>query len=179
MNKSFSTQLVVFAMVLALVGCSRRPQPQVVAEPEPPPPPVQTVQAPPAQPVEEQLEDQRALVERLLNQIMSQDVYFEFDQHTLTSAGRDVLSAVGQILVRETRIRLVVEGHTDERGTESYNMGLGGRRAESVRSYLLNYGVDSGRMQAISFGEERPKAQGSSEGDWAQNRRAAFRATVQ
>jgi len=109
---------------------------------------------------------------------MSDDVYFDFDQATLTSSAKDILTEVGSILKRETRFTVLTEGHTDERGTESYNLGLGMRRADAVVKFLTNYGVASSRLTKVSHGEEQPKVAGHTEEAWAQNRRAAFRVKI-
>jgi peptidoglycan-associated lipoprotein len=114
-------------------------------------------------------------LQELLNKIMSDDVYFEFDQATLTAQARDLLTEVSNILKSETGFTVLTEGHTDERGTENYNMALGMRRADAVVRYLVSSGVAQSRLTKVSFGEEQPKAAGSSEEAWAQNRRAAFR----
>ena len=68
--------------------------------------------------------------------------------------------------------RVIVEGHADERGTRDYNLALGERRANSAKNYLISVGVDSTRVQTVSYGKERPAAMGSDEQAWAQNRRA-------
>jgi peptidoglycan-associated lipoprotein len=72
-------------------------------------------------------------------------------------------------------LKVLVEGHCDERGTEEYNLALGERRANRVKTYLVNAGVDASRLKTISYGELRPKAQGSNEEAWALNRRAHFK----
>jgi peptidoglycan-associated lipoprotein len=161
---------------LTLSACPKKPEPVEIERPpveeeEPPPPP-------PQRPREDPLEAERKRLEALMNKIMSDDVYFEFDQATLTSSARDILTEVGDILKRESRFTVLTEGHTDERGTESYNLGLGMRRAESVVKFLTNYGVASSRLTKVSHGEEQPKSSGHSEEAWAQNRRAAFRVQI-
>ncbi|MDR2579478.1 MAG: OmpA family protein [Fibromonadaceae bacterium] len=171
---------VAVSFSLALFACAKKPQPIIEVEPPvveeeetayvPPPPP------PP--PREDPLEAERRRLEELMNRIMSEDVYFEFDQATLTARARTVLTEVSDILKREPRFTILTEGHTDERGTESYNLGLGMRRAESVVQFLVNSGVSSNRLTRRSFGKEQPKAAGSSEEAWAQNRRAAFRVQI-
>ena len=171
--------LLAVGAILVLFACAKKPAPVEVEPPPPPPPPRQEARVePPRQPQEDPLEAERRRLEELMNKIMSEDVYFEFDQATLTAAARDILTEVGDILKRESRFTVLTEGHTDERGTESYNMALGMRRAESVVKFLTNYGVASSRLTRVSFGEEQPKASGSSEDAWAQNRRAAFRVRI-
>ena len=105
---------------------------------------------------------------------MSEDVYFEYDKAVLTEKARELLGQVGDILIKETEFEVRVEGHTDARGTEAYNMSLGGKRAQMVQNYLLNYGVDKTRIRTVSFGEEKPKQEGESEEAFSKNRRANF-----
>jgi len=141
-----------------------------IAQPEPSAP-VATVTAP----AEDPLEAERRRLEEMMNRIMSEDVYFDYDKSDLTDKARDLLAQVGDALKREARFSILIEGHTDERGTESYNMTLGSKRAQKVVDYLKNYGVAKNRLQSVSFGEEKPKAEGESEDAYAQNRRATFR----
>ncbi len=75
-------------------------------------------------------------------------------------------------------IQLRLEGHCDERGSNEYNLALGQRRAESVRRYLMSYGIDASRFATISYGEERPLVDAQNEEAWAQNRRAEFMVTA-
>ena len=72
------------------------------------------------------------------------------------------------------RVRVEIEGHCDERGTDEYNLALGERRADSAKEYLLTLGIPDNRLSTLSYGESRPFAQGSNEDAWAQNRRAHF-----
>ena len=75
-------------------------------------------------------------------------------------------------------MKVLIEGHCDERGTASHNMALGERRAAAVQEYLVSLGVDASRMQTISYGKERPFAMGHDEAAWAQNRRGHFLVTA-
>jgi peptidoglycan-associated lipoprotein len=84
-----------------------------------------------------------------------------------------VLSRNARIL-REIDVTVLIEGHTDERGTVEYNLALGERRAIAVKDYLVSLGVPARRLQVTSYGESRPFAMGSNENAWAQNRRAHF-----
>jgi len=84
-----------------------------------------------------------------------------------------VLSRNARIL-RETDVAMLVEGHTDERGTVEYNLALGERRAKVVKDYLVSLGVPATKLQVTSYGESKPFALGSNESAWAQNRRAHF-----
>jgi peptidoglycan-associated lipoprotein len=83
------------------------------------------------------------------------------------------LRAQAQWLQRYPQVRATIEGHCDERGTREYNLALGERRANAAKNYLVSLGVDASRITVVSYGKERPKAMGSNESAWAQNRRAA------
>lgn len=104
-----------------------------------------------------------------------QPVFFDFDQAQLTEVARRALTGYAELLQRDPRIRVLLEGHCDERGTESYNQALGERRAESVRRFLVNLGVSPQQLMTISYGEVRPLMTGSSEDAWRLNRRVEFR----
>ena len=100
--------------------------------------------------------------------------YFDFDSSALRPESREALDAHVELLKTNDRtVRL--EGHTDERGTREYNMALGERRANAVRDYLVVNGIDSYRIETVSYGEERPVAYGSGESSWSQNRRVELK----
>ncbi|MDF1562934.1 MAG: peptidoglycan-associated lipoprotein Pal [Deltaproteobacteria bacterium] len=99
-----------------------------------------------------------------------QTVYFDFDSSELTSSTRSTLEANADCL-KQKGVRVTLQGHADERGTEEYNLALGEKRADAARKYLSNLGVSDGLMKVVSFGEERPANPGSDEGAWAENRR--------
>lgn len=99
-------------------------------------------------------------------------VFFGYDQYDLTGEARTTVERQAQWLKQYGNVNIVVEGHADERGTREYNLALGEKRANTVRNYLIANGVDSGRIQVISYGKERPAVMGSDEQSWAQNRRA-------
>jgi peptidoglycan-associated lipoprotein len=104
-------------------------------------------------------------------------VFFDYDSSSLTGGTRTALSDTARILKENNGVKLEVQGHCDERGTTSYNMGLGERRARAVYRYLVDQGVSSSRLKTVSYGEERPAASGGYESAWSQNRRAEFRVT--
>ncbi len=106
--------------------------------------------------------------------IVAERVHFDFDKSDIRSDAEPVLQRKVSVLREYPGIRLRLEGHCDERGSNEYNLALGQRRAESVRRYLMSYGVDAGRFQMISYGEERPLVNAQNEQAWAQNRRAEF-----
>lgn len=126
----------------------------------------------------ERLEAERAKVEAMINKIMSDEVYFDFDRSELTASAKELLTQVGDILLKEPRFTITVAGHTDARGTEDYNMTLGSKRSEKVKAFLVAYGVSSSRMETVSYGKENPKVEGQSEEAFAQNRRANFKVNI-
>lgn len=103
------------------------------------------------------------------------DAFFETDRHDLTEAAREALAANAAWLRAHPTVRILVEGHCDERNTSEYNMALGWRRANAVKSYLVSLGVDGSRIETVSYGKERPFMLGSNEYAWSQNRRGHFK----
>lgn len=99
-------------------------------------------------------------------------IYFAFDSFAIERSERPKLDGVAEWLQRNPDARLLIAGHTDERGTPEYNRALGERRALAVRSYLIGLGVGGARLGTISYGEEKPAASGSGESVWRLNRRS-------
>jgi len=98
-------------------------------------------------------------------------VYFDFDRAELRPDALETIRRHGAFLARNSSTRVQLEGHTDERGTREYNIGLGERRARSVADALRSMGVSASQINLISYGEERPAQLGSNEAAWAKNRR--------
>jgi peptidoglycan-associated lipoprotein len=98
-------------------------------------------------------------------------IYFDFDSVSIREADRPVIQAHAEYLAAHGYASVSLEGHADERGSREYNIALGERRAKAVRQLLLFQGAASGQLEAVSFGEERPLADGHDEGSWQQNRR--------
>lgn len=113
-----------------------------------------------------------------LRSALMQDIKFDFDQSDLRDDARATLDQKAGILLANPDVQLRLAGHTDERGSSEYNLALGQRRAAAAKRYLAERGVPESRLETVSFGEERPVAQGSDEGAWAQNRRAEFEITA-
>ena len=99
-------------------------------------------------------------------------VYFDFDDAMVRSEYAPVIELHGRYLLQDSALRVIVQGNTDERGGSEYNLALGQRRAQAVKSALQIYGVPDSRVEAVSFGSERPVATGHDEAAWRQNRRA-------
>jgi peptidoglycan-associated lipoprotein len=104
-------------------------------------------------------------------------VHFDYDQSDVRPDARAALDAKIPILQANPNVAIRIAGHTDERGSDEYNLALGQRRAAAAKRYLVERGIAESRIETISYGEERPVAQGSDEDAWAQNRRAEFEIT--
>jgi peptidoglycan-associated lipoprotein len=100
------------------------------------------------------------------------DVYFDFDKYDIRPADASILKENAALLKKYTNVKIQIEGHCDERGTNEYNLALGERRANSAKNYLMTLGVSPGRISTISYGEEKPLDPGHSEEAWTKNRRA-------
>ena len=105
-------------------------------------------------------------------QAIGDRVLFAVDQSTLTPEGRATLEAQAIWLLQNADFTAVIEGHADEQGTREYNLALGARRADAARAYLVSQGVQTNRLQVVSYGKERPIEVCSDESCYAQNRRA-------
>ncbi|WP_299554337.1 peptidoglycan-associated lipoprotein Pal [uncultured Tateyamaria sp.] len=105
-------------------------------------------------------------------QAVGDRVLFAVDQSTLTPEGRATLDGQAVWLLQNADFTAVIEGHADEQGTREYNLALGARRADAARAYLVGQGVQSSRLQVVSFGKERPIEVCSEEACYAKNRRA-------
>ena len=99
-------------------------------------------------------------------------VYFDFDSFVVKEEYRSVVEGNARRLSADRKRRVLIEGHTDERGGREYNLALGQKRAEAVAKSLTLLGVQDGQVEAVSFGKEKPAAAGSNEAAWAKNRRA-------
>ncbi len=104
--------------------------------------------------------------------IAADRVFFDTDAYNIDGTDRATLDSQAGWLRRYPTVRVLIEGHADERGTRDYNLALGQRRADAARNYLVSAGIPASRIDVISYGKERPEAVGSDEQSWAQNRRA-------
>ena len=98
-------------------------------------------------------------------------VYFDFDSSEIKGDGTDIVAAHARYLTMNARVHVRLEGHTDERGSREYNIGLGERRAQAVRRALLLQGASDAQVSTVSYGAERPADAGHDEAAWAKNRR--------
>ncbi|HEY8026731.1 MAG TPA: peptidoglycan-associated lipoprotein Pal [Burkholderiaceae bacterium] len=104
--------------------------------------------------------------------LAQRSVYFDFDSYVVKSEFNPVVTAHSKYLEAHKARKIVIQGNTDERGGSEYNLALGQKRAEAVRKSMSAMGVTEGQMEAVSFGKEKPKADGHDEAAWSQNRRA-------
>ncbi|MFZ3285887.1 MAG: peptidoglycan-associated lipoprotein Pal [Telluria sp.] len=104
--------------------------------------------------------------------LAKRSVYFDFDSYAVRADGKAVVENHSAYLNKNKTRKVLIQGNTDERGGTEYNLALGQKRAEAVRKSMTTLGVADGQLEAVSLGEEKPKATGSSEEAWAENRRA-------
>lgn len=114
-------------------------------------------------------EDARAMAERALTNNI---VYFGYDSDAISAEYSSVVDAYAKYLSTNPVAKVRIEGHTDERGSREYNVALGERRGNAVKDALVSQGVSAAQISVISYGEERPAADGHDESAWAKNRRA-------
>ncbi len=169
----------VLAIGLVLSACGRTPPPA------PPPPPVQEEGPDPDSIAREraradsirrarEAEEARMRAVAAARETLAARVFFDYDRSEITPAAERVLRDKVEILRASPAVRLRIEGHADERGSTEYNLALGSRRAESVKQFLSNFGLQADRFTVVSYGEERPMVRRSDEEAWSQNRRAEF-----
>ena len=99
-------------------------------------------------------------------------VYFDTDSQTLNDTGREILGKQAKIIMKNPKLKVIIDGNADERGTREYNLALGARRANAAKDYLISLGVNSTQVDTVSFGKERPIDTRSNAEGWAKNRNA-------
>jgi peptidoglycan-associated lipoprotein len=162
------------AAALFLAACASTPleekKPAPVAEksapaPAPAPAPTPAKVAEPAKPAIDPLNDPNS-------PLAKRSIFFDFDRFEVKPEFTPTIEAHGKYLAGNTARNIVIEGNADERGSREYNLALGQKRAEAVKSRLTLLGVSGNRIETVSFGEERPRCTQHEESCWAQNRRA-------
>jgi len=162
MNLGF-VGVVAISVAIMLSGCAKKPvQTQQAAAAAPAPTPSAP---PPSGPAPDSIE--------YFNTVVGNVVNFAYDKYDLDAAAQSKLKGQATWLKQYAARTLTVEGHCDERGTREYNLGLGDRRANSVRQFLIAEGVAANRIKTISYGKERPACVSSDEACYARNRRGA------
>ncbi len=109
-----------------------------------------------------------------VQRIVLEDIHFEFDKYELTDEAKKILTENARKLMENPHLKILIEGHCDERGTQEYNLALGEKRALAARDFLVRFGIAKSRISVISYGEERPLDPRHNEEAWAKNRRAHF-----
>lgn len=104
--------------------------------------------------------------------LAKRSIYFDFDNFQVKDEFKSTIAAHADYLSKNSNRQIAIEGHADDRGSSEYNLALGQKRAEAVRRSLEVLGVSGKQVEAVSFGEEKPRAQGSNEAAWSENRRA-------
>jgi peptidoglycan-associated lipoprotein len=155
--------VIMGGILLLMCSCPKKKavSPEITTKEEPPTAPEVTVK--PGKP---------EIIEEIQKQL--QRIHFDFDKATIRNDAAEILKRNAEILKKYPNIRIVIEGHCDERGTNEYNLALGQRRAEAAKKYLVNLGISPERIETVSYGEERPLDPGHDESAWAKNRRAEF-----
>ncbi|HMD33990.1 MAG TPA: peptidoglycan-associated lipoprotein Pal [Vicinamibacterales bacterium] len=172
----------VLSVSLAAAGCHKTPPPQApppappppTVTPAPPPPPPAPPPAPtpaaPRPPSEEEIFSRKSVAD-LNNEHDLTDVYFDLDKSDVREDAKAPLQKDADWLKRWTSVTITIEGHCDRRGSAEYNLALGSRRADAVKSYLTNLGVTASRITVVSKGKEAPFCSEENESCWQQNRR--------
>ena len=156
--------MLVALSLLVVLGCGKKDTTTVDSTDIDPPP----VEEPDEAPVTDPEPD----IQEIDTTPEVEDVFFDFDKYNLSTESKRTLERNATEMKRSNKATLVIEGHCDERGTKSYNLALGEKRAKAAKNYLVSLGVSSSRLTTISYGKERPFSSGHSEDSWAKNRRA-------
>lgn len=177
--------LVVSCAVMAAGGCAK---PEMASSEEAvgaapstaakPPHPAETVQDASAQQASDKEDEMRASLAPVpgaaeLNSAPEQ-IYFAFDSHALSREARDTLVKNARVMKADPEVKMRIEGHCDERGSDGYNLALGEKRASTAMQYLTTLGITPDRLTIVSYGEEKPAAPAHDEEAWSRNRRDEF-----
>lgn len=173
--------LLMVLMAVALPACKKKTPPAPAPAPAPAaaaPAPAPAPAPPPAAASEWEAAPDAAQTflsaEEINRRQLLRKVYFDTDSSDIRADQRATLQANASWLREHPGVRILIEGHCDERNTREYNLALGDRRAQAARDYLISLGVAADRIETISYGEERPIAMGEGEAVWSQNRRDEF-----
>jgi len=168
-SKLFFALSVSVAVFLILSSCSKKTtkvdeQPPPVIEETP-----QPVEKEPSK-IEPPKEEAKPGIE-----LSFKTIYFDFDKYDIRSGQREMIAHNANVLEAYPDVKVLIVGNCDERGTIEYNLALGDKRANAVKEYLRNYGINGDRLSTLSYGEEQPADPGHNEQAWAKNRRAEFK----
>lgn len=170
---------VVALLIVTVAACGRRAEPETPTPASPPPaPPPAATNDDAAERARREAEEARRREMEAKRNTLAQMIFFAYDRSDISSEAAATLQAKLPILREDAALRIRVEGHADERGSIEYNLALGLRRAQSVKDYLVGFGIDPSRITVESFGEDRPLDPGTTESAYARNRRAEFVVTA-
>ena len=180
-KKSFISIILILCIALIMMGC---PKKTVVKEE----PSVKKEEAVKIETAKKEAAKEEAARKELEKSLMAKkepgiegvvfesslfkDIHFDFDKYDIRPGEAAILKGNAEVLKKYHQVKIQIEGHCDERGTNEYNLALGERRANSAKNYLLSLGVSPERISTISYGEEKPLDPGHTEEAWAKNRRA-------
>jgi peptidoglycan-associated lipoprotein len=120
-------------------------------------------------------EQEAASKKSAMQKFVNEDVHFDFDDASIRPDAREILKAKFEWLKANPGVSVTIEGHCDERDTEAYNIALGERRSQSIKTFLITAGINNTHLNTISYGEVKPLDQGHTEAAWTKNRRGHFR----
>ena len=165
-------------LAISAAACGKKADPVLqpptdTTAPAPPPP----APPPPAPPPPASGPSAEAVTAALVADL-GNVIHFDYDQDLVKPEDRPILDRKAEIMKANPAVRVRISGHADSRGSDEYNLVLGNKRALAARQYLIGRGVDGGRIDVTSFGEERPVDSAENEAAWAQNRRAEFEITA-
>ena len=164
MNKNIGLVLAVLAMTFLLAGCPSKPVSETT-------PRADAAAGAGAESAGLASRDPSAALNDPSSPLYQRVIYFDYDRTDILPQFVEVLRAHGTYLATNPSTKLMLEGHTDERGTREYNLALGDQRADAVRRFLMAEGARADQISTLSYGEERPADHGHGESSWALNRR--------
>lgn len=170
--RTITTSALVLSSILVLAACGSAVKLDESAKVEDRSAPTQTAPTTDARTVEPVVTGSTDPLDDPNGILAKRSVYFDYDSFIVKDEFQPVVAAHAKYLASHQGRKIVIQGNTDERGGREYNLALGQKRAEAVRRSLGLLGVPETQMEAVSFGEEKPKAIGSDEATWAENRRA-------
>ena len=175
--------IAMFAVAGLVAGCASTPKDeQPAAKVEDAAPPTTTTTVPPAPPKKPTTDPTAKPIspdavsgdplKDPANILSRRSVYFDYDSNVVKEEFKPLVSSHAGFLSKNRNRRVTVQGNTDERGSREYNLALGQRRADAVKQMMTLLGAPGGQIETVSFGEEKPRQQGSNEQAWGENRRA-------
>jgi len=169
--KKYILILVSLFLFTYLIGCGKKPALKPAVEP-----PKTETETKTGETTPEPVQDEDVMSESgdLDTKVDLKRIHFEFDKYRLTDEAKEILAENARVLRNNSKVRITIEGHCDERGTVEYNLALGAKRAQAAKDYLVSLGIAANRLSTISYGEEVPVCKEQNEECWQKNRRDRF-----